>query len=82
MSTTKRKKSSVTKSKTLAGLKFKVGNQVAVSCRFGETGTVKKIKDGRYGVKFQNLDLIIWYDEKELTPQEGEGFSWFRMPTS
>lgn len=63
-----------------SGPKFKVGDRVSVPVRFGETGTVKEIKDGRYGVEFHNLPMTLWYDENELRPQTGQGFSWFRMP--
>ena len=59
-------------------LKFKIGDKVSVPVRFGETGTVKEIKDGRYGVEFLNLPFTLWYDESELLPQAGKGFSWQR----
>lgn len=61
-----------------SGLKFKVGDRVSVPVRFGETGTVKELKDGRYGVEFHNLPFTLWYDENELRPQVGQGFSWAR----
>lgn len=63
-------------------MKYKIGDKVSVPCRFGETGIVKEIKYGRYGVKFNSLDLTLWYDEDELRPQTVQGFSWFRMPTN
>lgn len=63
-----------------SGPKFKVGDRVSVPVRFGETGTVKKLKDGRYGVAFHNLPMTLWYDENELRPHTGQGFNWFRMP--
>jgi hypothetical protein len=62
--------------------KFKIGDKVSVPVRFGETGTVKEIKDGRYGVEFHNLPMTLWYDDNELRPQTGQGFRWFRMPNS
>lgn len=58
---------------------IKIGDKVSVPCRFGETGTVKEAKDGRYGVEFKNLPLTIWYDANELNLETGKGFSWFRM---
>lgn len=61
-----------------SGPKFKVGDRVSVPVRFGETGTVKELKDGRYGVEFHNLPFTLWYDENELRPQVGQGFSWVR----
>lgn len=61
-----------------SGTKFKVGDRVSVPVRFGETGTVKELKDGRYGVEFHNLPMTLWYDENELRPQVGKGFSWAR----
>lgn len=60
------------------GPKFKVGDRVSVPVRFGETGAVKELKDGRYGVEFRNLPFTVWYDENELLPQDGPGFSWAR----
>lgn len=61
-----------------SGPKFKVGDRVSVPVRFGETGTIKELKDGRYGVEFHNLPFTLWYDENELRPQVGQGFSWAR----
>ena len=61
-----------------SGPKFKVGDRVSVPVRFGETGTVKELKDGRYGVTFKNLEWTLWYDENELRHQDGPGFSWLR----
>lgn len=58
--------------------KFKVGDKVSVPCRFGESGIVKELKDGRYGVEFKNLPIVLYYEENELRPQQGEGFSWLR----
>jgi len=60
--------------------KFKVGDRVSVPVRFGETGTVKEFKDGKYGVEFPNLPMTLWYEENELRLQTGKGFNWFRMP--
>lgn len=61
-------------------MKYQIGDKVSVPVRFGESGVVKEIKDGRYGVEFHNLSMRLWYDEDELEPQTGTGFSWFRMP--
>lgn len=66
------------KARSASGPKFKVGDRVSVPVRFGETGTVKELKDGRYGVEFHNLPFTLWYDENELRPQTGKGFSWAR----
>ena len=60
-------------------MKYKVGDKVSVPCRFGETGTIKEVENGRYGVKFIGLSIILWYDENELRPQVGNGFSWFKV---
>ena len=65
-----------------SGPKFKVGDRVSVPVRFGETGTVKELKDGRYGVTFKNLEWTLWYDENELRHQDGPGFSWLFTSTS
>ena len=61
---------------------MKIGDEVSVPCRFGECGTIKESRDGRFGVEFKNLKMILWYDEAELKPiMFGEKkFSWFRMP--
>jgi len=40
--------------------KFQVGSRVSVPVRFGERGEVKEIKDGRYGVEFSNLSVLLW----------------------
>lgn len=56
---------------------FKVGDKVSVPVRFGETGTIKEFKNGRYGVEFKNLPFTLWYHANELRPQIGQGFSWF-----
>lgn len=60
--------------------KYKIGDKVSVTVRFGETGTVKELKDGRYGVEFRNLPMMLWYDENELRRQVGKGFTWARRP--
>ena len=82
----KRKKKGVTRAGSGAVFrhpaKYKIGDRVSVPCRFGETGTVKEIKKGRYGVEFHNLDMTLWYDENELNPQTGHGFSWYRTPNA
>ena len=57
---------------------YKIGDKVSVRPRFGETGTITEIKDGRYGINFHNLDMTLWYDQNEIAPQSGEGFSWYR----
>lgn len=51
---------------------------VSVPCRFGETGVVKEIDNGRYGVEFEGLPCLLWYDAGELLAYSGPPWHWYR----
>jgi len=72
-----------TNMKTTTPYKFAVGDKVSVIPRFGESGEVVAIHpehENCYEIKFHNLDMTLFFNEKELRELKGKGFSWFRMP--
>ena len=63
---------------------FTIGDRVRVPCRFGESGTITEINHSYpnpYGVKFEKMNMTLFYNVNELQPMEPneKGFSWFRM---
>ena len=65
--------------------KLKVGNQVSVANRFGETGKIVEIRPDQpnpYGVEFSGMEFPLFYKEHELQKlgRFERAFSWFRMP--
>lgn len=35
-------------------------------------------ENGRYGIEFYGLPMMLWYNKNEICPLVGRGFSWYR----